>query len=229
MEFKALIDTNISDGNHPAPTFVKLTVHFQHLKEFKFEVSKEIEALLILAKLPSYMNIVTHLINLIVDKDVSTTSSSTSSTPPTSPLPNLAAIEHMATLAWQQHVNKHPPKGKVANKLSTVKCKGKDLKFQQQQQLLQQQGSGGDKNEKKKSKCGKHSEAGQAKQDQHCLAKSNTTTINSFAFSNFLDVPVIDPTITTFSEPAIDPHHLSHTPGAAHFGLPAFPQMQYSY
>ena len=79
IEFKALIDTNIPDGNHPAPAFTKLTMHFQCLKEFKFKVSKEIQALLILAKLPSYMNIVTHLINLTVDKDASSTTSSTSS------------------------------------------------------------------------------------------------------------------------------------------------------
>ena len=107
------------------------------------------------------MNVITHLINLTADKDASTASSSTSSTPPASPIPDLAAIECMATLAWQQHVNKHPPKGKAANKLSMVKRKGKDLKFQQPQQ--QQQGSGGDKDEKKKGKCSKHSEAGQVK------------------------------------------------------------------
>ena len=128
-EFKVLIDTNIPDGNHPAPAIVKLMAHFQHLKEFKFEVSKKIQVLLVLAKLPSYMNVVTHLINLAVDKDAST-ASSTSSTPPASPISNLAAIECMATLAWQQHVNKHPPKGKATNKLSAVKCKGKDPKFQ---------------------------------------------------------------------------------------------------
>ena len=33
-EFKAIINTNIQDGNHPAPTFAKLTAHFQCLKEF---------------------------------------------------------------------------------------------------------------------------------------------------------------------------------------------------
>ena len=40
MEFKALIDTNIPDGNHPAPAFMKLTAHFQCLKEFKFKVPR---------------------------------------------------------------------------------------------------------------------------------------------------------------------------------------------
>ena len=142
------------------------------------------------------MNIVTHIINIAADKDTPTTSSSTSSTPPASPFTNLTAIERMATLAWQQHINKCPPKGKATNKLSTVKHKGKDPKFQQQQQ-----GSGGDKDEKKKGKHGKRSEAGQAKQDQHCQAKSNTTAVNSFTFSNFLDAPIIDPAITTFSKP----------------------------
>ena len=228
MKFKVLIDTNIPDSTHPAPPFVTLMVHFQCLKEFKFKVSKEIQALLILAKLPSYMNVVTYLINLAVDKDASTASSSTSSTsstPSASPIPDLAAIECMTTLVWQQHVNKRPPKGKAANKLSVVKHKGKDPKFQLQEQ---QQGSGGDKDEKKKGKHSKCSEAGQVKQDQHHQAKFNTATINSFAFSNFLDAPIIDSAITTFSEPTIDPHHLSHTPGIAHFGPPAFSQMQHS-
>ena len=105
-----------------------MMMHFQYLKEFKFEVSKKIQALLVLAKLPSYMNVVTHLINLAVDKNTSITPSS-SSTNPTSPISNLTAIEH----------NKHPPKGKAANKLSTVKQKGKDPKFQQQLLLQQQQ------------------------------------------------------------------------------------------
>ena len=49
--------------------------HFQHLKEFKFEIFKELQALLVLAKLPSYMNVVIHLINLAADKDASTASS----------------------------------------------------------------------------------------------------------------------------------------------------------
>ena len=221
MEFKALIDTNIPDGNHPALAFMKLTAHFQCLKEFKFEVSKEIQVLLILAKLPSYMNIVTHIIDIAADKDTPTTSSSTSSTPPASPITDLTAIECMATLAWQQHINKCPPKGKATNKLSTVKHKGKDPKFQQQQQ-----GSGGDKDEKKKGKHGKCSEAGQAKQDQCHQAKSNTAAVNSFTFSNFLDAPIIDPAITTFSKPTVDPCHLSYTPSPAHFGPPAFPQTQ---
>ena len=77
IEFKALINTNIPDGNHPTPAFVKLTAHFQCLKEFKFEVSKKIQVLLVLAKLPSYMNVVTHLINLAADKDASTASTVT--------------------------------------------------------------------------------------------------------------------------------------------------------
>ena len=124
---------NIHNSNHPAPAFMKLMAHFQHLKEFKFKVSKEIQALLILAKLPPYMNVVTHLINIAVDKNTPPTSSSTSFTPPASSIHNLATIKHMATLAWQQHVNKHPPKGEATNKLSMVKCKGKDSKFQQQQ------------------------------------------------------------------------------------------------
>ena len=71
MEFKVMIDTNIPDGNHPVPAFVKLMAHFQHLKEFKFKVSKEIQALLVLAKFPSYMNVITHLINITGDKDAS--------------------------------------------------------------------------------------------------------------------------------------------------------------
>ena len=57
---------------------------------------------------------------------------------------------------------------------------------------------------------------------------NNTAAINSFAFSNFLDAPIIDPAITTFSKPTVDPCCLSHTPNAAYFGPPAFLQTQRS-
>ena len=201
MEFKVLINTNIPDGNHPAPAFTKLMAHFQCLKEFKFEVSKEIQALLVLAKLPSYMNVITHLINLAADKDASTTSSFTSSTPPASPIPDLTAIKHMATFAWQQHVNKCPPKGKAANKLSMVKCKGKDPKFQQQQQQLQQQESGGDKDKKRRANA--VSTLKQGKQNRTSAIRPSPTLLPSTPLPS--SISWMHPSLTPPSPPSPNP------------------------
>jgi hypothetical protein len=136
-------------------------------------------------------------------------------------------IERMAILAYSQHMSKHKPQ-QHANKISAVKRKGNDPKFsQQQQQQAQQQGSGGDK---KKKKRGNRSEAGQAKQDVCKAAHTHTAaaTNTSFAFSAFANAPVIDPAITTITTPVVDPHRLSHTTGAAHYGEPAFPQTKCS-
>ena len=83
---------------------------------------------------------------------------------------------------------------------------------------------GGDKDEKKKGKHGKYSKAGQAAQEQHCQGKNNTTAINFFAFSTFLDALSSIPSSLHFQN-LQDPHYLSYIPGTAHFGLSAFPQM----
>ncbi|KAF8548218.1 hypothetical protein OG21DRAFT_1489571 [Imleria badia] len=221
MEFHSLLNTNIPKENHPAPSFAKINAHFACLKEYDYEIFDKVQAMIVLAKVPKYMDIVAHLLNIAQDAPPSAASSG-STTPAASKKTALtiADIECMAVLAYSQHMSKRKPQ-QHANKISAVKRKGIDPKFsQQQQQQAQQQGSGGDR---KKKKRGNRSEAGQAKQDArkavhtHTAAAANT----SFTFSAFADMPVIDPAITTIPHPVVNPR-------AAHYGEPAFPQMKRS-
>jgi len=99
-------------------------------------------------------------------------------------------------------------KGPQANKLSAVKRKPADPKFAQQQQQQQggsngsvsrnapAQGQGGHTRHGRKKACTRHENAQQA------------------AFTTYVHY--------NGPEPTIDPRALAHTPGAAHYGPPAF-------
>ncbi|KIK90737.1 hypothetical protein PAXRUDRAFT_14179 [Paxillus rubicundulus Ve08.2h10] len=111
MEFKAMMDTPIPEASHPAPAFAKMTAHFVCLKEFKHEIPNSVQAMIVLAKLLQYMNVVAHLLNINLD-DIT-----------------VQSIEHMAMMAWQQHSSKYKPAEQSANKISAIKCKDWDLQF----------------------------------------------------------------------------------------------------
>ncbi|KIK81893.1 hypothetical protein PAXRUDRAFT_154980 [Paxillus rubicundulus Ve08.2h10] len=121
MEFKAMMDTSIPVGNHPAPAFAKMTAHFACLKEFKYELPNSMQVMIALTKLPQYMNVVACLLNFDSDNL------------------SVQSIECMATMAWQQHSSRRKPNEQSANKISTIKRKDADPQFSQQQQQQQQQ------------------------------------------------------------------------------------------
>ncbi|KAF9226997.1 hypothetical protein BS17DRAFT_813937 [Gyrodon lividus] len=52
IEFKAMMDTTIPENQCPAPTFSKMTVHFAHLKEFKYKVPDKVQVMIVLTKVP---------------------------------------------------------------------------------------------------------------------------------------------------------------------------------
>ena len=98
-----------------------------------------------------------------------------------------------------------------ANKLSTVKCKQADPKFAQQQQQAprpqQQQGGGGQRGNAPTNHGDKRRRGGKK-------APAQREAANAAQFAAFIH--------TDSPEPCIDPRALAHTPGAAHYGPPAF-------
>ncbi|KIK78339.1 hypothetical protein PAXRUDRAFT_773889 [Paxillus rubicundulus Ve08.2h10] len=106
--------------------------------------------MIILIKLPQYMNMVAHLLNINSD-DIT-----------------VQSIEHMATMVWQQYSSRCKPNEQSTNKITTIKCKDNDPQFSQQQQPQwpQQQQQGSSSSNKKKKRRGKCSAEGQAKQEQ---------------------------------------------------------------
>lgn len=130
-EFKALLETTIPASTHPALALTKIQAHFTYLKEAGFELSKPVQTMMVMAKLPPSMEVVAQILNQTpLDKISDLT---------------LDKLIHAATLSFEQCGGNHcwnqgRSGGHQANKLSAVKHKQADPKFTQQQQ---QQGSFG--------------------------------------------------------------------------------------
>ncbi|KIJ18217.1 hypothetical protein PAXINDRAFT_9301 [Paxillus involutus ATCC 200175] len=119
-EFKVMLDTPIPSNQHPTSAFNKINAHFTCLKKADFETLSKVQAMILLSKLPSLMTVIAQLV--VQDKEAM----------------NPAGIEKAAILSWEQTDNSRG-KHKEVQKLSTVKCKQPDPKFNQQHQQQHQQ------------------------------------------------------------------------------------------
>ena len=114
------METNIPENNHPLLSFAKLTHHFARFKEYKYDILSNVQVMIILTKLPRYMDVIAQLLNMCPKEDE------------IAPL-SLQKIEDAALMAWQQHVTKQKlQQPQQANKVTAVKQKGQDPQFQQQ-------------------------------------------------------------------------------------------------
>ena len=197
-ELKKLLATNILSNSHPAPALRSITANFAYLKEAGFEISLPMQTMILVAKLPPSMEVVAQLINQTKLVDIKTLK----------PDEIIAA----ATLAFEQR-SQHSTAGNghQANKLSAVKRKQADPKFTQQQQQAprpqQQQGGGGQSRNAPTNHGDKHRRGGKK-------AHARCEAANAAQFAAFIH--------TDGPEPCVDPRALAHTPGAAHYGPPAF-------
>jgi len=174
LELKAMYDTTIPEDSHPQAAFVKIHKHLDLLQEYQCEVSASLQSLLVLAKLPRYMDIFTQILNMSTSTKVMPSSvKGKEKEKEEDPLPTLTDIERMALVAWQQHQSGKKKSRNHAQKISAIKCNPGDPQFQQQQQQGQQQQGGnrllqqqqGGQQQKKKTNREKRSATGQAKQD----------------------------------------------------------------
>ena len=113
-----------------------------------YDIPVNVQVMIILTKLPCYMDIIAQLLNMNPKEDE---------------MINLSfqKIVNTTIMAWQQHVTKCKPQQQQANKVTTVKQKGQEPQFQHQRPQLQTGGLSGQKDEKQKSHWGKHSQAGE--------------------------------------------------------------------
>ena len=124
-----LLSTTIPTGSHPTPTITKMLSHFAYLKDAGFEFPANVQAMIILCKLPPTMEVVAQILSQTSPSEIKTMKPD--------------GIIKAATLSFEQEGASQGSSGKgpQANKLSAVKHKQADLKFTQQQQ--QQGGSNG--------------------------------------------------------------------------------------
>ena len=126
-ELSWLLTTTIPTGSHPTPTIMKMLSHFAYLKDTGFKFPMNVQAMIILCKLPPTMEVVAQILSQTSPSEIKTLKPD--------------GIIKAATLLFEQKGASRSGSGKApqANKLSTVKHKQADLKFAQQQQPPQRQ------------------------------------------------------------------------------------------
>ena len=199
-ELKKLLSTTIPANQHPAPALRSCAANFAYLKDARFEISLPVQAMILVAKLPPSMEVVAQLINQTKPSDIKALK------------PDKIIVA--ATLAFKQRSQRSTAGGgHQANKLSAVKRKQADPKFAQQQQQQQaprpQQHQGGGQSGNAPTNQGDKRRCGGKK------ARARREAANAAQFAAFIhtdDGP----------ELCVDPRALAHTPGAAHYGPPAF-------
>ena len=121
-ELIRLLSTMIPTGSHPAPTIMKMLSHFAYLKDVSFEFPANVQAMVILCKLPPTMEVVAQILSQTSPSEIK--------------MLKLDGIVKVATFSFEQKGTSCSSSNKApqANKLSAVKCKQADPEFSQQQQ-----------------------------------------------------------------------------------------------
>ena len=150
--FKELLDCKVASLAHPEPSINKILTIYAQLESAGFELSDELEAMFLLAKLPALMCVVTQMIAQKKDSDGKTV------------VPKVAEIKAAAILSWDQcSMMESAPSRQQAQKISAVKRKGDDPNFEEQQVLK----GDGSKKKWKRSKC-----AGRQQKEKQAQAAS---------------------------------------------------------
>ena len=182
--FKELLDLHIPDLSHPSPAFSKAETLFAHLKAAEYEFNNKCQAMMLLAKLLPFMDVITQMFTQVKN---------TSGKPRD---PSVAEISKAAVLSWDQcHLTGKGKQSAQANKISAIKHKGQqNPSFQQQQKQPQgqQPQQGADAGAEKKKL--RHGKKGKGKSQDHAH-------IASVAFF---------PTMVADTPAAIDPHLYAH-------------------
>ena len=180
----------IPSSSHLAPALNKLETLFARLTAADYKLPAKVQAMMVLAKLPSSMDVVAQMITQAKDKDGK------------AKVPTVDEIHKAAILSWDQC---HLGKGKSSqpaqsNKISAVKCKEGTPSFQQQQRPPQgQQQQQGDKDKKKKNCRGK----GKGKSQDHAHIASATY---------FSGPPALSLDDSNSTTPVVDPRGYVHHP-----------------
>ena len=200
-ELSKLLATTIPAGSHPAPAITKVLSHFAYLKDAGFEFPAPVQAMIILCKLPPTMEVVAQILSQTSPDEIK----------------NLKpdGIVKAATLSFEQKgaSSRAGGKGPQANKLSAVKRKPADPKFAQQQKPQRQQQQQGGSNGGASGNAPAQGQGGRTRRGGK-KARARRENAQQAAFTTYIhyDGP----------EPTVDPRALAHTPGAAHYGPPAF-------
>ena len=202
-ELSQLLTMTIPAGLHPAPAITKMLSHFTYLKDAGFEFPANMQAMIILCKLPPTMEVVAQILSQTSPSEIKSLKHD--------------GIVKVATLSFEQKGTSHGAGSKApqANKLSAVKCKQADPKSTQQQQQpqRQQQQQGGSNGSGSRNAPAQGQGGCNCRGSKKVHARSECAQNTEFAtYVHYEDGPV----------PTVNPRALAHTPGATNYGPPAF-------
>ena len=127
LELKGAFDTQIPANSDPTLALDKIISHFGRIAEAgtKVTVPDELQALIILAKMPSSMSMLTQMVSQQDKIDDL----------------KLENVRRLIILSWEQTSRQRPQRN--ANTISGVQCGPRDIPFNQQQQCDLRGGRGG--------------------------------------------------------------------------------------
>ena len=168
--------------------------HFTYLKDTGFKFPANVQAMIILCKLPPTMEVVAQILSQTSPSEIKTLKPD--------------GIVKVATLSFEQKGTSHGAGGKApqANKLSAVKRKPADPKFTQQQQG--RSSGSGSRNAPAQGQGGCNCHGSRKARTRRERAQNAEFT----TYVHYKDGPV----------PTVDPRALAHTPGATNYSPPAF-------
>ena len=170
--------------------------HFAYLKDAGFEFPANVQAMIILCKLPPTMEVVAQILSQTSPNEIKSLKPD--------------GIVKAATLSFEQKGASCGASSKApqANKLSTVKRKQADPKFAQQQQQQGGSNGSGSGNAPAQGQGGRYRHGG--KKARACRERAQNTEFATYV--HYEDGPV----------PTVDPCALAHTTGATNYSPPTF-------
>ncbi|KIM68764.1 hypothetical protein SCLCIDRAFT_51297, partial [Scleroderma citrinum Foug A] len=195
-ELSRLLMTTIPASSHPAPAITKMLSHFAYLKDAGFEFPANVQAMIILCKLPPTMEVVAQILSQTSPSEIKTLKPD--------------GIIKAATLSFEQKGASRGAGGKApqANKLSAVKRKQADPKFAQQQQQQGGSNGSGSGNAPAQGQGGHYHRGGK----KACARREHAQNAEFATYIHYEDGPA----------PTVDPRALAHTTGATNYGPPMF-------
>ena len=117
LEFRAAIETKMSDHEDPSLCIDKTIAHLTHVTAAGLEIPKHFQAMILMAKLPPSMDSIAQVI--YQEDNIQKL--------------DLSKIRRATSLVWEQRQGKKAPPHQNTNKLSAVKHSLNEPPFEQQQ------------------------------------------------------------------------------------------------
>ena len=178
IELKKALDVRIPSNADPSPAYDRIVTHFGRLSEMGYEIPANIQAILVMARLPAELDSIAQAACM---------EGSTSKL-------DIAHIRRALTVYWEQKNGKKSQQGgqQKANKISAVKRDQGQPAFSEQQDRGEESSRGGrgqGRGRGRRGKRGGQKQANQAEEDKERSRSRPSSSMGMLASSIFMPPP----------------------------------------